>query len=253
MNVDPQRLLEILADFSANAEEQNAKTMLFHWVPVLNCLDDFLRSLISQYKAGEKAGGPELDRTKEKLGIILEFTHALLKKSRSRSVYGSGELLLDVLRLDDWLLVNKALRAVVALFDLSGTPYRNENKEQKVKDLEEWLLNMAFGYSLKNTRKLAFLDVLRDPDLIHGDLHFQYFSNAKESPTITTIRLSGLQKDPRTSEEIAKDLAEKNAVPAELFNSLWCKVRLAKTVADESVKELVVISSMVAYIAFGIP
>ncbi len=225
--------------------------MLFHWVPLLNHLDDLLRYLTSKYKGLEKSPGAELDQTRERLGIILDFTAALLKKARARSVYSSVELLLDLLRLDDWFLVHKALRAVVGLFDLSSTPYRSENKEQKLRDLEEWLLDMAFGYSLKNNKKLTFLDVLHDPGLVCGDLHFQYFSNVKETPTITTIRLSGLHKDPRTSEEIAKEIAEKNGVPSELQNALWCKVRLAKTVRDEAVKELVVIASMTAYIAFG--
>jgi hypothetical protein len=182
----------------------------------------------------------------------MEFTRALLKKSKSRVIYKSIDHIVQIMKLDDWSLVMKALRVAVALFDRS-TSFRQDEKEQKNKELEECLLNIAFGYNLKNSKKYSFIEVLRDKTLISTDVQFRYYVAAKEAPSIITIQLTELYKDRRSSEEITKEIATKNNIPVEYHNALCCKVRLAKTVVTQEAKEQTVIASLIAYIAFSNP
>ena len=149
MTSNPAKFFEVLANFVEYAEEQNAKTTLHHWIHILNHLDDQLRQSLDKYKvlsttATTESDNAELKRIYTKISQILEFTQALLKKTRNRAIYKSIEIIIEILRLDEWSLVLKALRVVVALVDRSLN-IRQEEREQKNKELEEWLLNIAFG------------------------------------------------------------------------------------------------------------
>ncbi len=251
---DVDRFMAVLAEFVASKDESAVKMSLGPWIAVLNRLDDLLAADLARLSAAPMDTSDEaVGKAKERVGLMLDFTQTLMKKARQKAIYNSIDRLIQVLRLDDWTLVQKAVRVVIAMVErpING---RDESNAHKNDSLSEWLLYIAFGYSLKNNSKLTFAEVLRDHSLVCGSLHFQYYAKeqlGKDLPGISTIRLTELYKDGRSSETIARELATKHGVPEELYSSFWCKVRLAKTVTTEAIKEQVVIASLLAYAAFS--
>jgi len=250
MKESPEAVLNELERVLPNLREESARTNLSHWIEVLNYIDELLQKLIEQFKGLYGTYKEvELKEIASKITIILDLTKALLQKARNRNIYNSTNLLLEIIKLDDWSLVIKALLILVSIVDLSNR-YQNDTRKKNTNELDEWLLNMAFGYSLKDEKKLTFIEVLKDSSLICADLYFQYCTSGKDPPTVTIIKLANLYTDPNSSEAIARKIASENSTPSELFNALWCKTRLAKTVTNPAIKEQVIVASLLSYAAF---
>lgn len=248
--MSPEEVLAELERTFPQLREESTRTNLCHWIDVLNYIDDLLKKLIEKLKQLHGTGSEEeLRRAGDKVATVLDFTKALLLKARNRSVYNSSDLLLEVIKLDNWHLVIKALFILVSIVDLSCR-YQSDERKRNSSELDEWLLNMAFGYSLKDQKKLTFIEVLRDSSLISADLYFHYCTSGKDLPAVTIIKLANLHANSCSSEAIARKIASDNAVPSDLFNALWCKTRLAKTVTSPEIKEQVVIASLLSYTAF---
>eukprot|EP00826_Nyctotherus_ovalis_P031277 TRINITY_DN24974_c0_g1_i1.p1 TRINITY_DN24974_c0_g1~~TRINITY_DN24974_c0_g1_i1.p1 ORF type:complete len:170 (+),score=62.75 TRINITY_DN24974_c0_g1_i1:204-713(+) len=146
MKQSPEEVLAELERAFPQLREESTRTNLCHWVDILNYIDDLLKKLIEKFKLlYGTSSEEELRQTGDKIATILDFTKALLLKARNRSVYNSSDLLLEIIKLDDWQLVIKALFILVSIVDLSCR-YQSDERKRNSSELDEWLLNIAFGY-----------------------------------------------------------------------------------------------------------
>ncbi len=239
-----------MAHFTLTSEDIQQKANLCHWLSILSLADKLLQGGLAKLQEGN-------DKSQNTVvGLILEFYARLFSKAKNKGAFTAVAPIIDVLKLDDWDLIIKALESLLSITG-KGAQGREETKSLKNKQLSEWLLKIAFGYSLNSSVKLSFLEVLKDSSLINADLNFQYFnlneanSDKKDSLSISVLHLTGLYKDPRNSAQIVKELVAKNSIKEELTTDLHCKVRLAKTIVDENSKKKAVIASMLSYIIFS--
>lgn len=122
-------------------------------------------------------------------------------------------------------------------------------------ELADIVLNIAFGYNAKSRKKYSFLETLEANELINGDLSFQMSKekqSIREKPSMVSIHLKALYKETtKSSAELCDEIHSQFEIPKELYNSLFTKVRLAKTITSKEVKEKSVIASLMAYSFFG--
>ena len=238
------------------------------WTSLINILNIKLSTFLEEAEKSSNQLNPEYSG---KVNMILDFCTKYFQATRRRTHPMFITAVVDLLKFDDWGLIIKALTIMKEYTTRNRKRGKNCAAIQK-KEIAQWLLNIALGQNLKNSKKMSFLEMLREPI---KEVVFQYFSTGQEEavegfsplskkgsesspaastnkndgvPAIRTIRLSHLAGNTTQSQILARELSKKCCLPKELFPALWCKVRIAKTGIDkEESKYCSVLASLLAY------
>eukprot|EP01022_Parablepharisma_sp_SALTPOND_P015755 TRINITY_DN2254_c0_g1_i2.p1 TRINITY_DN2254_c0_g1~~TRINITY_DN2254_c0_g1_i2.p1 ORF type:complete len:3562 (+),score=437.62 TRINITY_DN2254_c0_g1_i2:2957-13642(+) len=229
------------------------------WTPIISLLNTKLAGCLKDLESRSFELSPEIS---SKVGLILDFAEKFFRATRRRTHSVFLDEIVNVLKLDDWGMIVKALK-IMCDYATRNRKGRKTCTAIQDKIVSQWLLNLALGQNLKNSRKMGFLEMLLGPP---QEVVFQYFSvgeeaegpsspkkNASAVPSIRTVRLSHLAGNKTPSYLLAQELAKKCELPSKLFPALWSKVRIAKSAPENDAERYrIVLASLLAYNVFCI-
>lgn len=222
------------------------------WKDTIVEIDRKLELYVREYK---NAGLPLESTLKKKIDLILAFFekyYIVTKYRKHRHIILS---LATLLPIEDWELTLKVLR-IMSSFGKRTAARRKDNSYFDSPEAIQALLNIALGYNLKTSKRITFLEMLKD---INIEVSFQYLTSGQEVkgkkpspgasiPSIRAITISHLKGSKEDASKLAGELNKDNLISQELLPALCYKIRLAKNINSFECRASAVLSSLYAYL-----
>ncbi|OLL25644.1 E3 ubiquitin-protein ligase TOM1-like, partial [Neolecta irregularis DAH-3] len=167
---------------------------MFHWIPVLNRLDEVLEKLVEKYELTKVQGAPFEDFDKSTLLSVLKFTSFLFDHSANRSLYNSSMHLNHLLHTTDIDVLEANLRLCLRMaqrIPMSG------HAKNIYKINHDRIMELAVSWQRQRKTKISLVQLLQDDADIPEDwtgLSYQYFRQDPSHSPVSAFRHTHTQK-----------------------------------------------------------
>ena len=206
-----------------------------------------------------------------KLKCLLEFARKIVPSLRNENypnkIEKVAEVITKIAEVDNWILLEKSLSLLNRIIDYIELSDKTQESKQdyglclsdlgKNRDFLRWLRCIGNGYNINSEKKMSFVEVLRESQLIGvKELLFQYIVSEKQESNeevdkkvMKTIRVNAESigdDNGKPSFVIVKNLVSRCQLEKTMIEALTCKFRLFLTVKSEEEKFMVVLCSLYA-------
>ena len=258
-----------------NKDKDDSFTLEGYKAIVDNLFASIMKNIETYYFCITTGKYDTTSQLEQKLKCLLDFAQkvapSLRKKDYPNKIEKVAEVITKLVELDNWVLLEKSLSLLNRIIDyneqsdkiLENQPDHDLflGKSEKNKKFLEWLRCIGNGYNINSEKKMTFVEILRESQLVGvKELLFQYiFAEKQESgdgvdkKVMKTIRVNaetiGDDKG-KPSFVIVKNLAARCQLGETMIPALTCKFRLFVAVKSEEEKLMSVLCSLYAIRAF---